>query len=550
MLKATWCDSTVTRVIECLLARCPTAFATQFQLHWNRGEWDALVNMSPSAYLSCTDHTAYQAVNDTLSLLKKLSDIPTTFNRDDVARATWWECENQCFRTNQQFVYNPVFGADTQSFISVVREKIKAVLGPIPTDLEPRFGPGTYVGATVANPTIPDKLSGSVSYTSDALLVFRAISPNALSWAEGRGIVSLNRVDGNRHAVVPKNARTSRSIGIEPSLNLYLQLGIGTYIRNRLRRKTGIDLDNGQATHRRLAREASIHRGLATIDLKAASDTLALEVVRLLVPPLWFELLSSVRSRYTVIDGKRKLLEKFSSMGNGYTFELETLVFWAIVQSAQDLAAQEAAPVLVYGDDIIVDDSAYTLSVRALTFFGFTINKEKSFHGEANFRESCGADWFRGVDVRGYSPRVLPSEPQHWIAWANGIRRLASRDGCHKPEYLRKAWGLVVNQIPAEIRNARGPEALGDQCLHVDEPSWAVRVKDSIRYVRCYVRVSLPDVAMDGFCGDTIIASVLSGSTVDDGGLGALFRRGDNPGAGFTSRLARHSYRLGWTAFS
>jgi hypothetical protein len=46
----------------------------------------------------------------------------------------------------------------------------------------------------------------------------------------------LNVVPGNRITFVPKSYETHRTIAIEPTMNLYLQLGVDGYFRRRLKR--------------------------------------------------------------------------------------------------------------------------------------------------------------------------------------------------------------------------------------------------------------------------------------------------------------------------
>jgi hypothetical protein len=79
---------------------------------------------------------------------------------------------------------------------------------------------------------------------------------------------------------------------------------------------------------------------------------------------------------------------KFSSMGNGMTFTIETLIFAAAV------AAVGSKTVCVYGDDIVTDTNTVPDLLRLLRFLGFCVNQDKSFH-TGPFRESCGEHWYR-----------------------------------------------------------------------------------------------------------------------------------------------------------
>lgn len=209
--------------------------------------------------------------------------------------------------------------------------------------------------------------------------------------------------DYNKVTYVPKTAQTHRAIAVEPLLNLYFQLGIGSTLRGKLRR-VGYDLDHCWAKNKKLAQYASeTGRGrdieLSTIDLSMASDTLSIELVRDLLPPEWFDLMNDVRSHEGDYDGVRQTWAKFSSMGNGFTFELETMIFLALALSLSSLDGVDMNYISVFGDDIILPSCLYTQFCELLRFVGFKVNYDKTFH-RGPFRESCGGDYYEGLDVR------------------------------------------------------------------------------------------------------------------------------------------------------
>lgn len=208
-------------------------------------------------------------------------------------------------------------------------------------------------------------------------------------------------VDGNKLDWVPKNYKTDRTIAIEPDWNMYLQKGLGSLLRKRLKR-VGIDLAD-QERNQLLAFIGSISGELATIDLSMASDCVAFRLAEFLIRPDWFEAICSVRSDigfYSDLDGCDTAIvyEKLSSMGNGYTFEVETLIFWGIARAVSDLMGSSDHRLAVYGDDIVVPTGIAHEVCRILQSVGFTPNLGKTFL-EGPFRESCGAHWFEGDDV-------------------------------------------------------------------------------------------------------------------------------------------------------
>lgn len=211
-------------------------------------------------------------------------------------------------------------------------------------------------------------------------------------------VVSYNKI-----AYVPKTARTHRSIAVEPLLNGFMQKGIDKEMRAALRR-VGLDLSD-QTKNQILAREGSLggQNPYCTIDLSSASDSMSIAVVRKLLPPEWFELLSAIRSTH-YLDGDEVVpYQKFCSMGNGFCFPLETLLFASIAYASNHAARNEPWDLAVYGDDIVVRQNAALLCIEKLRHVGFRTNVAKTCV-VGPFRESCGADWYGGQDVR---PAIL-----------------------------------------------------------------------------------------------------------------------------------------------
>lgn len=208
----------------------------------------------------------------------------------------------------------------------------------------------------------------------------------------------VHMVTYNKITLVPKTAKVHRTIAVEPLLNGYVQKGIDEYLRRRLSR-FGIDLKD-QSRNQDKARMGSLpgHDPYATIDLSSASDLISLELAKDLLPPDWFALLNACRSPEYMLDGKLHRYHKFVSMGNGFCFPLETLIFASVCAAVYE--RNHLVPDFqVYGDDIIVRGSQFAEVLKLLRLIGFRHNPDKTF-STGPFRESCGADWFNGEDVR------------------------------------------------------------------------------------------------------------------------------------------------------
>jgi hypothetical protein len=361
----------------------------------------------------------------------------------------------------------------------------------------------------------------------------------------------MSFVRGNSFFTVPKDASTHRGCAKEPSIPFFYQRALGILMRNRMRRR-GINLEVGQDLHRQVACAASISDDSVTIDLTSASDCLAFNLVKLIATPAWFEQLNLCRSPYTLIEGRWVRLEKFSSMGNGYTFELETAVFASIAMAACGPGHVYGRDVYVYGDDIIVPKDKALDVLASLKFFGLTPNMKKTFL-EGPFRESCGGDFFDGVGVRPFQLEEDPNEPQKLISFANGIRRMACQNGSSPLRWrdLRRAWFRCLDLLPAPIRRCRGPQALGDAVIHDDEDQWDKRSRNSIRYIRSYRPATYRKVAWEGYAYDVQYAAALYGVTLlPQQRVGSPPMRGDRDRRWLVPRDGVTGYKVGWIPYS
>lgn len=211
-------------------------------------------------------------------------------------------------------------------------------------------------------------------------------------------------VDANKGDSVTKTAKTDRGIAVEPWLNLFVQTGINAVLREKLA-AFGLDLTS-QKVNQDLAlyatKELDDIDGYCTIDLSNASDSLATEVVRELLPPEWFDLLDRTRSRFTRFSGEEgyAATERFCSMGNGFCFPLQTLIYASIIYASSREADYDAPyDFSVYGDDLIVRKSVFERVIQNLKSFGFQPNSRKTY-SDGPFRESCGVDAHSGTDIR------------------------------------------------------------------------------------------------------------------------------------------------------
>lgn len=224
-----------------------------------------------------------------------------------------------------------------------------------------------------------------------------------------------------RVVMVPKTSSSLRTITVEPCLLQFLQQILNQHLRRRISLsplKYSLRLRD-QSVNSALALSSSLTGDFSTIDLSKASDSVSHLVVKLvfghdrdLITRLY-----QCRSRIMDVSGKLTPIRKYAGMGNATTFPVESIIFAVIsIASMLDHDGKEpsyrnvmryARLCSVFGDDIIIPKK-YTWSLGMwLTSFGFQMNQNKSF-SSGYFRESCGTDAYKGVDITPPYIRTLP----------------------------------------------------------------------------------------------------------------------------------------------
>jgi len=296
-----------------------------------------------------------------------------------------------------------------------------------------------------------EHISGSIYHETSPYLARDSVFS---SWVD---------VGYNVFFTVDKNAEIDRCACKEPEINMYYQKGAGDYIRRRLKR-AGIDL-NDQSNNRNLAQIGSASGDLATIDLSSASDSVTRELVRGVLPDIWFCLLDTLRCANTLLPDKSvHRNEMFSSMGNGFMFELETLVFFALARATAFFTGTRGV-ISVYGDDIIVPSVMAGRLISVLSYCGFQTNESKTFV-EGPFRESCGGHFYNGTDITPFYVQEVPTSYEQVISLGNKIRRwmtLSPVGGVAWDPELYELWDLIKGTIPHQLHGGHDPSV--DQTL-------------------------------------------------------------------------------------
>lgn len=356
------------------------------------------------------------------NLLRKFDGFPNPSSTSDPAIRRWLDDESLCGSRNNLSWSVRNARADLHY---VAMRKISNILGCFDPrefldSIDHSGGASTQRRRSVS--AIENKESDNHCITIGAYKLLQVVQREI-------GYYATPRIRNySNFATVPKDALIDRPIIIENQGNMLLQKSIGTMIRKRLR-AIGIDLNN-QDINRELCKDL----GLATIDLSSASDSIATSLVLDLLPEDWASVIFATRSPYVKIQGELHELQKIGGMGNGFVFELESLIFYAIVSAAIDIYHSNTVgpfvpkPISVYGDDIIVGVCYAEPVVSALNHFGFRVNTKKSFW-TGPFRESCGMHVYEGTDITPIYLKTFDYTPGAFYHLYNSLSYLGERLG-------------------------------------------------------------------------------------------------------------------------
>jgi hypothetical protein len=287
---------------------------------------------------------------------------------------------------------------------------------------------GTSIDVPYKDTSMERKMKSPISATYQAIEQFEKYLQYDTGYRDA--IHSLNQgdercpdwdykiVQRSKATTVDKTEDKRRMICIEPTVNMFLQQGLMTYITKRFEAFTGLSLSTLPDQHQTLARVGSIDGKLATIDFSSASDCVSIELLRWILPPRWFSAIESVRCSSTDLNGEVVDLNMISTMGNATTFPLETVVFWIMGMVCQSPPRTRSllpeweinGSVSVFGDDCIIPTNHAQGFMSLCTDLGFIVNEDKSFFDpDSRFRESCGGDYLNGVSVRAFHVRAPSS---------------------------------------------------------------------------------------------------------------------------------------------
>lgn len=455
------------KVILDFYASLDTPVSLACALLYKYGEYDQLVakEINPFHY---NDPVVFRDDFASISFLRKHETLKTSYDKKGEAISAFKKAELTCKSTNERiksYLQTGQINPACEWILHMTIRKIDRILGSFDIDEVLDFcgwGPGVTTLVKGSDTSGSHKFDRETAITRDLYDLVADVAK--LAYPNWEALHNVTFETGNTVITVPKNAKIDRTIAIEPGLNSWFQKGLGSFIRGRLRR-AGYNL-NSDLKNQRGAYIGSLTNQLATVDFKAASDTISTSLVELLLPPVWFTVLNAARSKYYSLDGQFTESYKFSSMGNGFTFELESLIFLALGLSTCEYLRLDDTAVSIFGDDLILPSGAVPKLTEICDFAGFTVNTQKSY-ASGYFRESCGSYYFKGLDVKPVFLKRDVKQLKDVYRILNTIRTFSHTRNCHFgcDRKFRSLWVSLVHKLPSVLR-LFGPIAGGDSVIH------------------------------------------------------------------------------------
>jgi hypothetical protein len=290
------------------------------------------------------------------------------------------------------------------------------------------------------------------------------------AWADRAGDVQPKKRVA-RLIAVPKTYTKPRLIAAEPSEHQWCQQNLWHYFCDRSRDSwiSQFVAFRDQTRNQALCEIGSRDGHLITIDLSAASDRVTPAAVACLFRsnPNLVRALAACRTQWLSQSLTQRVpaeleLRKFSTMGSSVTFPVQSILFLAIALSSvifsrnlrpsRESIQMLVGEVSVFGDDIIAPADSRDALFQLLEHLLFKINVTKTFTGR-NFRESCGVDAFRGVDVTPAYLRVAgPRGAEQIVGQAQVHNNFYKKWFLHTAAYL--AWTVRGKVSPVPVRSA------------------------------------------------------------------------------------------------
>lgn len=458
-------DQVILDTLESINTSHSLAIAISYR--YKDDSWKDLVRFRhPVNFLNAEDYRLYLQANALLSKSLTVASVSDELHLRESSLNSFFKVEEEVKEWNKTLTVREFHRDSLLNQAAILIERIIGFVPPTFDMHEPIYTTGSTASLSGFSASIVGKIQSEIDVSPLCL-------PYLVNWARREPLISLHlkkysyKVQG--HSVmemVPKDFEKKRIICKEPLFNMAIQRYYSKFLKGKLR-KVGIKIEAQADFHKQLLRgDSSL---FATIDQSDASDRISQSLVKRLLPPEWYTLLDRLRSRSVKLPtGEVHVLEKFMTQGNGFTFELETLLFWAIGKAALLLAGKN--PFLsVFGDDMLCYDHCADTIMLALTSVGLKVNYVKSYT-DSRFKESCGTDTFDGFEVRPIYLKEFSDGVYGYFELYNRIREIAraSCSGICTDVGYKRACNRILHAISVEHR-LYGPPLYGDAVLQTYE---------------------------------------------------------------------------------
>lgn len=348
-----------------------------------------------------------------------------------------------------------------------------------PFDIVPRHGPGSVATGE----------KGDLKYNFKRLYSsIHQVYPYYDYFVVGGGKELLDRLDWykslerleaghSKVVLVPKDSRGPRLICCEPLEYQWIQQGLGRKLCSFLQYKSGGCIQfSDQSINQKLALSSSSDGSLATIDMKDASDRVSLKLIEAILPSNIVRCLKACRTVTADLpDGRSVDLAKHAPMGSCLCFPIEALCFYALAVAAVEFELGVSRytamrSIHVYGDDIIIPVDWFNAVTSTYESWRLKVNYDKSFW-KGSFRESCGTDAYKGVDVTPVKFRTLWSggrgSDSALVSWVEYANALFSAGYIRSGEFIRRRVTAIYGPIPYGIADPGSGSNSGFICWDI-----------------------------------------------------------------------------------
>lgn len=436
------------------------------------------------AFLSTLDGKLLRYLRQLLLFCYKVEQIPTNEQLKE-AQASFEDTDSSIA------IWDAHFGATDKHMFESARKIVARVIYPIDwTSIVPSHGPG----AVYPSEEPSEKGNFRHIYTNiekyypyyEYLCCLPSVA-YGIGSSRRYSLVESETIPA-RLVAVPKDSRGPRLICVHPKEAIWIQQGCRRLLERAISSPRSVCrgriVFDDQSVNGGLALASSVDREYCTLDLKEASDRMSCTLVKYLFGNFAYEYISCSRATHVkLLDGRVITLRKWAPMGNCLTFPVQSLVFYALVVAGiRSRYGINCTDVYVFGDDILFPSKYYDGALHGLIRAGLIPNIGKTFrHGF--FRESCGVDAFKGVDV---TPHRLKKTNVKSVSGATSLCTMARAMGRDGYRLTSDAMYRVLSREYGRLPISNNPHAQGIYRYEACSLETLLKYEPSLRFKKTH----------------------------------------------------------------